>query len=127
MSRGGSTFEGAKAAAVEKGLVIVLPKDNELFVDIDDERSLEEFFSRVLILRSTGWVSEDQEAGVVMKASKSRGCHWHAVVTLQHNVTPTERVALQLLLGSDPIREALSMRAIREKTTPHPTLFFEVP
>jgi hypothetical protein len=57
---------------------------------------------------------------------ESRGGNQHFTVTLKRNITPIERIALQAVLGSDPRREAHSLRRwlAGEK---NPTLFFEKP
>lgn len=112
----------ATRAAAAKGLVVVIPKANELFVDIDDAASLAVFNRNVSLM------SELLPCTWAIAPSPSGKPHrHHATVTLSRDVSsPFERVMLQALLGSDLLHEVLSWRSAT-KGVEHPTLFFEKP
>lgn len=63
---------------------------------------------------------------LLVTPSKSGGEKQHIRVFLPFNVEPVERIALQAALGSDGVRELLSLRRVRGDD-PHPTLFAETP
>jgi len=121
MSEGPDRLEEATALAKANGRVVVVPKANELFVDIDSEADMERFKR----LRATVESFLPLKVDVRPSPSGRPGRH-HIVVTLDREVTEIERVALQAILGSDPTREALSYRRILNSITPA-TLFFENP
>lgn len=113
-----------EAAAAAKGLVVVLPEDNELFLDLDSLESRDVFHAHLNILqgRLPGLVQE-----VVSNVSASGGDHRHVTITLSRPVKgAVERILLQAVLGSDLRRELLSF-AFLEKGRECPTLFFERP
>lgn len=113
--------ENATAAATAKGLVVVVPKANELFVDIDDEESRTLFEARIGIVVDVipcTWVMRPSPSGLPG--------HFHVTVTLPLEVTAIERIALQACLGSDRLHELLSWRALMRGSS-MPTLFFERP
>jgi hypothetical protein len=112
-----SRFQQAQATAKERGLVVVSPGENELFVDIDDAESLA-VFDRLIpkiveMIPGTTWVTRPSPSGEP---------NHHVVVTLGRNLDDVfERVLLQAILGSDRMREVLSwQRATRGD--PLPTL-----
>lgn len=111
-------FEAAKA----KGLVVVWPGPNQLFVDIDNAVSLAVFERHILIVKSVvpcTWM--------VMRSPSGKPDRWHATVKLTRPVeSPVERILLQALLGSDLLHETLSWKqATAGNATP--TCFFERP
>lgn len=112
----------AEVAAAAKGLVVVYPADNELFIDIDDAESLGVFERGVLWLKSF-----DPCTWMVMKSPSGKPDRWHVTVKLARQVEDKfERIALQALLGSDRLHEILSWRAA-EAGDERPTCFFEKP
>lgn len=115
-------LEKARAKAEELGCVVVLPKANELQVDLDSAEAYDEHLKRRAILAKhcKGFLVECLEA-----PSKSGFPKLHVTIVLSRDVSALERVALQSLLGSDPVRELLSWVAIEKKTNDFPTLFFE--
>lgn len=118
----GALMSGTDALlfAEREGLDVRLPEPNELFIDIDDEKSYFTFNENRPLLG-------DMFTGQVEFAiTPSRRKPWgkHIVVTLPRAVTPIERIALQAALGSDPRREAHSLRRYFNND-PLPTLFFE--
>lgn len=116
--------KSAEEAAKAKGLVVELPDDNELFVDIDDAVSLETFHKQVQVLNSfrpCTWKLRPSPSG--------KPDRWHATVTLAEagaQLTAIERIALQACLGSDRLHELLSLRALHRGDN-EPTCFFEKP
>lgn len=44
---------------------------------------------------------------------KSKSGHWHVKMTLKEDLEPLEILAVQLIMGSDPVREAYNLRRIR--------------
>lgn len=116
------TISSARAEidAAGQGCLIVEPKANELFIDIDtaEQRNWYNFnYSKI-----------EQHIGILEVTEKPSPSlapdHAHIVVTLKRDVTPFERIFLQSILGSDLQREALSwIRLINND--PRPTLFFE--
>lgn len=98
--------------------VVLLPEGNELFIDLDSEDSLKLFNKR---LKSLGVWHSTADKRVTPSAKKN---HYHAIITLKANIDPMQRIFLQLFLGSDPIRELLSLQRILMED-PYPTLFIE--
>ena len=111
-------IESAKA----KGLVVVWPEADELFVDIDDASSLSTFEKHIIILKAVvpcTWR--------VMRSPSGKPERWHATVKLARPVESVfERILLQALLGSDLLHELLSWRQATKGSTA-PTCFFEKP
>ena len=109
----------AEEAAAAKGLVIVYPQPDELFLDIDDAASLETFGKHSPILGDliTGYRTEPSPSGDPFK--------YHVTVKLSRPVKDAfERIMLQALLGSDRLHEILSWSAATNGAV-QPTLFFE--
>jgi hypothetical protein len=106
----------AFAYAAEQGVDVRYPMANELFIDIDDEKGMYHFNENYTLIEGT--------TGCTMTPSRRKPEGKHIVVTLSRNVTPVERIALQAALGSDPRREAHSLRRYFNGD-PLPTLFFE--
>ena len=109
--------------AEKKGLVVVYPKMDELFLDIDSSEAFGRFEEHLYILdrEMPGFLLE-----VRSEPSASGGEHRHITLTLNRYVAAEERILLQAILGSDPKRELLSYIFFsrgREK----PTCFFEKP
>ncbi len=105
----------------ERGVVVVEPDPDQLFVDIDNHHGLGVFHANV---RSLGnlVVSHSQ----TISPSRKSG-HWHVTVRLSRPVKDNfERIALQCLLGSDLAREMVSWREATLGLS-KPTVFFEKP
>ena len=91
-------------------------KDNQLQIDID--RPGARIKRRLLRL-----VEEHVKIESV-RYSRSKSGNTHCRITLREPLSDTERILLQLALGSDPVRELLSWGRVRNGC-PYPTLFFE--
>ena len=112
--------EAAFKEAKRKGQIVVLPKDNELFIDIDDLESMQTFEERIDRIEAFIFV----ESVVKHKSRSNDPDKFHITVTLRHDINAIERILLQLLLGSDSTREMLSYFRVKDDD-PHPTLFIE--
>jgi hypothetical protein len=111
--------DGMEKAAAAKGLVVVRPEDNELFIDIDSAADLDAFHKSIGVLGPL-------VLSFARKPSPSgEKDHWHIVVTLDRAVTSQfERIMLQVLLGSDRLHEALCWEAAT-RGVPDACVFFE--
>lgn len=106
----------------DEGFDVVIPKDNELQIDIDNDEQYAVFeramhsLSRNEVFSPLTYEEHPSRSGLPRR---------HITVTLPRNVdTPWMRIALQASLGSDPIRELIScIRLIRGDMAP--TLFVE--
>jgi hypothetical protein len=114
----------AEAAALDCNYV--LPKSNELFVDIDSDDALKVFEANFPLFEKLHPVT-----GLRKTPSKTPG-HFHIIVTLKADLPSAggnqryqdeSRIYWQLLLGSDPMREMLALHHLREGHPP--TVFFE--
>lgn len=111
----------AVECAAALGRVIVYPKPNELFLDIDDGDSMKLFLDRYPILGDL--VEEYDER----PSPSGKPYRFHITVTLSRPVKDDfERIMLQTLLGSDRFHEILSWKAA-SLGIEQPTLFFELP
>jgi hypothetical protein len=73
---------------------------------LDSEAQLTTFYALLAVFIRT-------ESARVETLVGNRPGHYHAIVTLDRDVEPLERVLLQSLLGSDPIREALAYEKLK--------------
>jgi hypothetical protein len=115
------TVDQAEEKAREKGLVCVMPKPNELFIDIDSALAYETFQAGYALLREGG-----QQVEIVRETPSPSGKPWrkHIVIDLRRTVkSEIERIALQAILGSDLKREALSWLHLQSGTTDVSRLF----
>jgi hypothetical protein len=112
----------AEECAEKKGLIVVRPKPNELFVDIDDEPSLAIFTRNIKRIGQTIGCTH-----VRRRSPSGASGRLHIVVKLNRDVRDAfERITLQALIGSDRIHEALSWQAA-VRGDEYPTVFFEKP
>lgn len=104
--------------ARRNGEVVVLPKENELQLDIDSDEDLAYFHkARIKFDMHISGIDE-------WKIRDSRNGNKHITVTLHNDIGPKQRIMYQLMLGSDRTREMLSYIRYRNED-PHPTLFIE--
>ena len=105
--------------ALSEGLTVRLPEANELLIDIDNEHSFMLFMKQIEIVKkyigATGDTITESRHGLPGR---------HIVVTLEHDITETERLLLQACLGSDRVRELLGYVQMKNGDA-HPTLFLE--
>ena len=111
------TIEELKA---QYGYNVVLPKSNQLQVDIDDEESY------ALCMRRIEDIKEFTDWDFDWKETTSPGGNKHITITVQNKrFSQYERIALQCMFGSDRIREGLN--ALRHICgVENPVRFFEV-
>jgi hypothetical protein len=111
------TSEAAVKWAAENNLDVVLPDANQLFIDLDNYASQQEYERVIPLIQEIYGI-------VSVTETVSRSGNLHRIVNLQMSVSPLERIAAQAMLGSDSRREAHSLRRLLqgERT---PTLFFE--
>jgi len=109
----------AYAEAEAEGLAVVLPLINEIQIDIDDEHSYEIYESVLPIISKYYGILDVHE-----RESRSGYPKRHITLTLGKTVNQYERIALQLALGSDRIREVLGI-VQANLGDPSPTLFLE--
>ena len=105
--------------AARESLEVKFPAANELFIDIDNEHSFLMYQKQMDIVKKYIGASEEE-----ITASRHGLPGRHVVVTLDHDVTELERIALQACLGSDRVRELLGF-VQNQNGDPHPTLFLE--
>ena len=103
-----------------------MPKPSELFVDIDDQASLDRF-DRALATLKTGIFLPKITIVHNSPSPSGRPNRFHIVIDIGRPiVSEIERIALQAILGSDPVREALSWMHLQQGTT-NVSRFFEKP
>lgn len=114
--------------AAKKDCYVVVPRDDQLQIDIDNEEAYEYFRERLKSL-----VTDFKRKGVLGKrgvfydwwASKSGLPNRHIVVTVpDYSFEKMERIAFQFALGSDPVRETLNFRRVFAGTDPIPVVLF---
>lgn len=109
-----------KQAADEAGLLMVTPAGNELFVDIDDDASLEHMDAMMAVLASNAHPMRET------KRTVSNGGNTHVYLDAGRELSPVERIAWQAVLGSDLLRELLSLLRVEANDPERPaTVFFE--
>ena len=118
------TYDEAVDIATAKGLVVRAPGPRELFIDIDSNSQYETFQSQLNAMPRGLVYSWSQS-----KSPSGDAGHWHVVVTLSRDISSDlERILLQSLLGSDPMRELLSWRRVEDGSDSDAvSLFFEKP
>lgn len=105
--------------AAGRNCEVVLPEADELFLDIDTPAQRAQLDAMLPVLSRNGVaISSFDEV-------TSLNGRTHVIVRLDRDVTPTERVAYQACLGSDPVRELLSLLRIVLNTSRPPTVFFK--
>jgi hypothetical protein len=92
--------EASLKGARDVGMTIVEPEGDELTLDLDCESAVDQCRRMLpMVHREYGVIS------VRAWASKSGPPHYHAVVEIGGGISDEERCALQVILGSDPVRE----------------------
>lgn len=116
--------EAYKAAEI-LGMEVVLPQDNQLQIDIDNEESYKVYLGN--LVRYKLHFADNPVLFTEEKPSKSgKEGKRHITVTLADPISNEQRILFQALLGSDPVREMLSyIRLVNDDE--HPTLFIEKP
>ena len=88
---------------IGKGYSVQYPRRDQLFIDIDSEEQYQQFllmFNRFKVnFQSITFKEEPSNSGLPRR---------HVYVSLGNKISPIERIALQAIFGSDPVRELLS-------------------
>lgn len=104
--------------AKDKGLVAIIPEANELQLDLDNPPYV--INGNVLkCLWNKGVEIQDTLKTI------SPGGNKHIYVRVSKDMTAMERIAIQACLGSDPVREVLSV--LRVEAWDCPSALFETP
>lgn len=114
------TVADIEQLAADRGLKLILPMADELLVDIDSPIS-NSYVDRV----RDALINNDLQFISVLE-TLSKGGRTHKYIKLDRCLEPTARIALQTMLGSDPVREVLSLLRILLGSEPEAvTAFFE--
>lgn len=100
----------------QEGYSIFYPEENELLLDIDSENDLQR--CKLSISRMEDELQEDLPFTVF--ESKTPG-HYHVSIKFPRKIDMLERIALQAVLGSDRVREMLSLFRLWQGEA-HPSL-----
>ena len=109
-----------EVVAGKKGLVVVKPGDDELFIDIDDLADLPHVFTGIKFLAAVGI-----KAAVTDITLSGTPGHLHCYARVDRKLKPVERVVLQACLGSDRKRELISVARLLLGGKYPTTVFFE--
>lgn len=121
MSGGTSTHSAIEEKAAKKGMKVLFPATDELFIDIDNAEDWQKFCELVEPLKKERLV-----VGCSWTTSKSGNPRKHVIVKLSRAVeSEAERIALQAFLGSDRKREMLNYLAQLRHPGFIATCFFE--
>lgn len=116
-------FQDPDWLARKHGMVCHLPKEDELFIDIDTEEQYEEFCRRYDYYCSV--VNEFREATTKISVSSSGLPHRHIIVKVPGmSFDYYKRLAFQAALGDDPLRIYLNCVRVACNFEP-PITFFE--
>lgn len=104
----------------EEGYKVCFPESNELFIDIDTKLHWETFLMQI------GIAERNLGENLVWSVSPSRngGEGRHVRVYMPFTMDDVGRIAWQAALGSDPVRELLSLVRVK-RGDKNPTLFVE--
>jgi hypothetical protein len=103
-----------------EGFTIMTPADNELLLDIDTEANWEFF------LKAIKRLIEEYPGGIAWRSWPSKGGlpKRHVSVRMPFDMDAAQRIAFQAVLGSDLVREMLSLFR-SQQGDPLPTLLAE--
>lgn len=104
------TWEQCQEWAKQYNCDVIEAKDNELFIDIDtEERGKQLDFMLRYLRKHFGPITTRK------LVSKQGLPHQHVIVTLPRPLPLITRVALQAAMGSDPMRELVSLRRCEDQ------------
>ncbi len=111
--------EHAIQTAKEKGWTVIIPDDNTLLIDIDDDEQYAIHQKRIKrLVDITDFTSDEC-------VSTSGLPHRHIILTTNTKFSIVERLFLQVWLGSDNVKERLSfIRYLNDDS--NPTLLVKV-
>jgi hypothetical protein len=105
----GRTKEEAIQVAKEMGLVPFFPSDYELFLDLDEPYAPAVMKMQARFKSTTGEVLMHNITIVSQLYTMSQGGNAHLYIMTHQRHSYQERVALHLILGSDPTREVYNL------------------
>lgn len=97
-----------QVGADERGQQVVLPGPRDVFLDIDSDEAFQYMHDRLTDMGKLGG-APGQLVLVSAEPSKSGLPKRHVILRAPHDLSDEERIALQAVLGSDLIREFLSL------------------
>lgn len=112
---------------------MVVPNDHEIFIDIDDEQPDAKFPTRQRARMNVGIETLIRNGAVVKTIKETRSRNGNSHVYLHVEVEgwdgrdPVTRCAIQAALGSDSVKELLSLFRVWKGVERPPTTFFELP
>lgn len=115
-----------KGSRSTENRIFIPARPNELQIDIDSEVSLRFFRKQWYIFNSrmAAYHKPMTSLTTIYPSSSGKRGHWHVLITFKKPIDPIMRIALQVCLGSDRVRELLSLCRVLNGS-PIPTLFFE--
>ena len=115
----------AEEVAKERWLIVVLPQDNQLQIDIDSDAAYEEFYRRFDSFDFH--LTKYGHPTVTAKPSASGLPNQHITLTFKGVVfSESERIALQAALNDDSLRTFLNVKRMAHGVE-NPTRLFEKP
>lgn len=117
------SYEWAQKQAAQRECTIELSDETTLQLDLDSEEAYGVYFKQVQRLRELELLSLDPYLDDPVTVRRSRNGNRHVIIKLARALPVEERILLQALLGSDPVREALSLARVRAGNL-HPILLF---
>lgn len=115
------TTQDVIARAKARGCDVLIPEDNELFIDIDTDKQYLEFLSRLAKFPNMMFMQARIKSN---KPSASGLPHRHIIVEISENLPPEIRATMQMFLCSDPVREILAVRRVLQGVE-NPIIFIE--
>lgn len=108
-------------AAEEKGLAVVRPGPTQIFVDLDGQDAVTRHRKR-----RRAYLDVFPGSRVVRDDPSHTPPNRHVVIDIGRPVAnATERVAIELAFGSDPLRGLLGLRSIEDGRPEDASVFFE--
>lgn len=117
---GQRTEHEAEQTAAQEGLCAFFPRGNEVFLDIDDP--VYEPRTKVLAALACG----GSEASLIVTSSlvtTSKSGNKHVYLRFNCDLDVVERLVIQAALGSDPVKEALTLLRVNAGGTGAVALF----
>lgn len=89
-------------AKAKQGVEVIVRRPNELLLDLDNKKSMEQYEEMIEALDGCGAIKR-------IEGWKSKSGNSHIKITFALDLTPLEATTLQAILGSDPRRELLNL------------------
>ena len=122
LNRSYTITDNTQERAAQLGCIMVVPAYNQLQIDIDTPEQFIEYATRLKTLREN---RPDLIFTEDVRSSRSGGSRYHSTLTFSNMLfDQTSRIAWQMMLASDPVREALSMFGVIMGHE-NPSVFFE--